>query len=1058
MWHGRDIAELPTELLNTPIRVLPMTVLRKIANMLHVDSGPTGNWEMVAEKLVFSNSSRLEELSRQARVQQQYPGLLLLSEWGRIEGSTALVLLHVLRDCDREDIINYLVNALFEMDLARLYVMIYDEEGRGQRSLQVRTAKSAPLHASLENELVPGIYMYDIVSPQHVTWETPARELQGAQLTLKKRKEPSAETYSLIYGTLGEPPPQFPTLQTWNSAAGPLTLNIPPSDVRLTYSQFGATELNIEAVGPNIRLLPQRPGTPHNNLSSAHQPTVSKNGQSSRTSPPVQGASNTFIPGLQLPPPNPCLPAPLQGLAPPPPLPPPCLPRRQPEIPSVAAAQLVFSDVSFRKDDDMELDDRSVEQNLTGANNGQAGGPLFSFHTDTTWPKVPAASVPLHVDQASFQRQFGLSGFQSHTQPKEQENGAGRNFNVPNILASVGFGNVRVAGQNLGNSSAMDPTENDEYSDAADLQVEMREHAMGTSTKTGDYLPHSMMIRFCNPSPGSATQGSESPQVRSASTATSTSTSAYVFYCINNDSQPENPLMDPCDMSDHSSSDENDHNGTSPARCSPADYVPHSFIERESQLHAQRSASVPVFPALLSMSSFESDSSLQSSSAVTSSSGSKERSKDFMYVNHGMQPVDPSPQQAMDASLQVENGSGWHPAGNTSTPFAHPRPAPCTYSTAFAGHGMGGTNSAPCLPHLYLALDHRRMAQDDRMVQTGAQQSVSTDTGYMDMSGTSRQDSLPWSMSSPLALSSLPTEGFLSFGGLSTSSGDLDSELGAADGEGEAAIGGLSLDSGTRKMSAPTACSSSASQSHLQPRNRRPIPENMLHSYLDEQNPSKYTYIDPQSVTTPRSHITSGEDAGQSSSRSRSSPSRPKTEDRRGSGSNSSSSRSPEAGGPPSLRVGQRENSPREQSLDPDQLALVPGWCPTVTERTIERVMAKHVNEDGNFIVWRCAMRSSYVISVTHLRQVRHYAVYETEERDGRISLYLFPRGFRSSSLTSLVTYYQRNSLSEPTKTFRTPEGERMEVQRGSASRFSHVKLRKALTVRYGHNSSKPKD
>nr|KAG5695639.1 hypothetical protein BaRGS_029129 [Batillaria attramentaria] len=112
------------------------------------------------------------------------------------------------------------------------------------------------------------------------------------------------------------------------------------------------------------------------------------------------------------------------------------------------------------------------------------------------------------------------------------------------------------------------------------------------------------------------------------------------------------------------------------------------------------------------------------------------------------------------------------------------------------------------------------------------------------------------------------------------------------------------------------------------------------------------------------------------------------------------------------------------RELSDSELQQVAGWCPTVTERTIESTMSRHVNEDGNFIVWRYSTGGKYVISV------------------------------RSRSLAALVAHYQSNSMSEPTKTFRTPEGE---VRRSGSSRLSHVRLRKPLTVRYGQESSRTK-
>ncbi|KAK7478587.1 hypothetical protein BaRGS_00030186 [Batillaria attramentaria] len=112
-WDGRNIEDLPAELLATLVRKLPRTVLNKVANMLQVTCSPSGSWEMVAEKLGFNDNSRLEELLHRAQIRHEYPGMLMLHEWGRSEGSTAFVLLHVLRESEREDIVHVLVEALY---------------------------------------------------------------------------------------------------------------------------------------------------------------------------------------------------------------------------------------------------------------------------------------------------------------------------------------------------------------------------------------------------------------------------------------------------------------------------------------------------------------------------------------------------------------------------------------------------------------------------------------------------------------------------------------------------------------------------------------------------------------------------------------------------------------------------------------------------------------------------------------------------------------------------------------------------------------------------------
>ena len=60
----------------------------------------------------------------------------------------------------------------------QLAVGVEDRTGVHQ-FLQVRTRKSAPLHASLENTLQHPLYWYDIIGPQHnINWCTPSGQLQ----------------------------------------------------------------------------------------------------------------------------------------------------------------------------------------------------------------------------------------------------------------------------------------------------------------------------------------------------------------------------------------------------------------------------------------------------------------------------------------------------------------------------------------------------------------------------------------------------------------------------------------------------------------------------------------------------------------------------------------------------------------------------------------------------------------------------------------------------------------------------------------------------------------
>ena len=86
--------------------------------------------------------------------------------------------------------------------------------------------------------------------------------------------------------------------------------------------------------------------------------------------------------------------------------------------------------------------------------------------------------------------------------------------------------------------------------------------------------------------------------------------------------------------------------------------------------------------------------------------------------------------------------------------------------------------------------------------------------------------------------------------------------------------------------------------------------------------------------------------------------------------------------------------------------------------------------------------------SFSHLRNVRHYAVYETE-KDGQMWYYIFPKGPRKPSLRELVTHCQEHGLSEHTKMFRTPDGN----AKGVSGRFLHVRLRHPVPVRTRTNT-----
>ena len=111
-WDGM-IDNLPPEILIYNIEETPRSILRDIANRLNADSISAGNWESLAEKLGFIQNSMLEHLTQQAKVQNTYPGLLMLQEWSRRNGSTAHVLLHALREIRRDDVVDVLVNRLY---------------------------------------------------------------------------------------------------------------------------------------------------------------------------------------------------------------------------------------------------------------------------------------------------------------------------------------------------------------------------------------------------------------------------------------------------------------------------------------------------------------------------------------------------------------------------------------------------------------------------------------------------------------------------------------------------------------------------------------------------------------------------------------------------------------------------------------------------------------------------------------------------------------------------------------------------------------------------------
>ncbi|XP_076448124.1 uncharacterized protein LOC143284889 [Babylonia areolata] len=135
-------------------------------------------------------------------------------------------------------------------------------------------------------------------------------------------------------------------------------------------------------------------------------------------------------------------------------------------------------------------------------------------------------------------------------------------------------------------------------------------------------------------------------------------------------------------------------------------------------------------------------------------------------------------------------------------------------------------------------------------------------------------------------------------------------------------------------------------------------------------------------------------------------------------------------------------------SVSPSELQQVPGWSARVTERTVDHEMSRYINDDGNFIVWWYEVGRKYVISVSHLRSIRHYAVYESE-REGKVWYYIFPKGARFTSLAALILHCQKHGVAEPTKTFKTPDGrEAHRSSSGTSGRFSHVRLKYPIPAR----------
>lgn len=1007
LWKdGGDINSLPQEVLSFPVRELPRTTLVKIANLLNrSDVLSASNWESLAEQLGYGQSSVLDHFTQEARVQNTYPGLLMLQKWAGRPGSTSVVLLHALRDIQREDVVRVLVENIFELHTMQLSVSVQDRNGF-QQFLRVRTRKSAPLHASLENLLQNPIYWYDIMGPRHdLDWGTPAGDLQGTQVMLKLRSEPNQDNMSQLYGSVGLADhlnsftPPYPLHMVGPSqtchvvAASPgvsggqkqgqnvsqLQLNIPPHaqnniSVTIPTSKGHAAQLNVKAEGPGVRLVnkPSQEAVIHQQ--NTHKPVPSSS-HARLSPPPACGLScqeaRMGLVSAEI-----------------------ALNRAQPmtNIPDLSDFDTTIdeSESCVMRNYEFSVTPKEVLHHLGRAVGGGHNGDTFDL-SQTVMKEAVAAShnAAGNAPRASLCRSLPpVEHDENAIKPRGlpfpigEPGTSAENCSQPNYFLMpqeqqilldqrVKMGFVESKIHNVIHNGSETHTDltgaggSRRFGGGGKMSVPQPAsppgHAYSQSAPSNvtlhlDYVPHSSLILFCN---------TRSPQAQTVDP---------IF------TQPPAP----CHTKTVPFKSPRSARLSSPKREDQLSYVPHSFIVHQAEMH--RSASAP---------------------SLDMDSGS----------------------QRMQTENEEEEGMEFGDGlVGDATPTHHatkPPPQPCGYSSY-----------RPDLANLSLNL-----SSGSKPLKDSLSVDVVADDGYMDMSGTSHQyqqrpDS-PDRCLSPRRDSCMSLDSYLTG---NCSDGD--------DGTGGGGAQFYSQDNSRRQSEDNLAAGSShsslppsASVPHFlhHPRNRHPYPNSdsadldssrghapasTAHQprsrcplteadamLLDDPQPH-YMYIDVQSA---RGDTGGGE------------------------------ARLPQRshGG-----VGKRRSSGFHRELPESELLQVPGWNPTVNEKSVEQEMTRYINDDGNFIVWRYIVGGKYVISISHLRRLRHYAVYETE-RDDKVWYYIFPKGPRLPSLRELVMHCQYHGVSEHTKTFKTPEGG---THRGTG-RCLHVRLRTPVPVRTRFNS-----
>ncbi|XP_041348321.1 uncharacterized protein LOC121367931 isoform X2 [Gigantopelta aegis] len=197
-WSGL-IEDLPPSILDTRVRDFPMSVIDKLGLMLYNDGrGEAGNWEGLAEELGVTTNAELEEIRRRAHVEQKFPGCRLLCDWMAGDGKTVYVLLQALKAQNRQDCLEYLIQKCYGLHSMDLHVKIEFDMGRYEFK-SVSTEMNASLASSLEN-ILHHLPNYVITGPDaSIGWNTPARQLKGKQLSLKK-VEATDVTRHTVYG------------------------------------------------------------------------------------------------------------------------------------------------------------------------------------------------------------------------------------------------------------------------------------------------------------------------------------------------------------------------------------------------------------------------------------------------------------------------------------------------------------------------------------------------------------------------------------------------------------------------------------------------------------------------------------------------------------------------------------------------------------------------------------------------------------------------------------------------------------------------------------------